>query len=99
LKEAAPVYARFVTDGGDMTAHFWKWMHGEDPKTASRAYIANARALPARIDTLTGERRRAAEAFLLDKPNGVRGRLRLSGSNREADLASWQTRVASWRPA
>jgi len=72
LTEAAPVYARFVTDGGDMTAHFWKWMHGEDPKTAPRAYIAIARALLARIDTLTGERRRAAEAFLLDAGYGPR---------------------------
>src|SRR5687767_2270920 len=72
LKEAAPVFARFVTDGGDMTAHFWKWMHGADPKTATRAYIAIARALLARIDTLTGERRRAAEAFLLDPGYGPR---------------------------
>lgn len=72
LKEAAPVFARFVTDGGDMTAHFWKWTHGDDPKTAPRAYIAIARALLVRIDTLTGERRRAAEAFLLDAGYGPR---------------------------
>jgi hypothetical protein len=72
LKEAAPVYARFVTDGGDMTAHFWKWMHGDDAKTAPRAYIAIARELLARIDTLAGERRRAAEAFLLDAGYGPR---------------------------
>ena len=72
LKEAAPVFARFVTDGGDMTAHFWKWMHGQDPKTAPRAYIAIARALLAQVDSLTGERRRAAEAFLLDAGIGPR---------------------------
>ena len=72
LKEAAPVYARFVTDGGDMTAHFWKWTHGDDPKTAPRAYLAIARALLTRIDTLAGDRRRAAEAFLLDPGYGPR---------------------------
>lgn len=72
LKEAAPVFAQFVTDGGDMTPHFWKWMHGQDPKTAPRVYIAIARALLARIDSLTGERRRAAEAFLLDAGYGPR---------------------------
>jgi hypothetical protein len=72
LKEAAPVIARFVTNGGDMTAHFWKWTHGDNPKTAPRAYIAIARALLAQIDTLTGERRRAAEAFLLDAGHGPR---------------------------
>jgi hypothetical protein len=72
LKEAAPVFARFVTEGGDMTAHFWKWTHGDTPKTAPRAYIAIARALLARIDSLSGERRRAAEAFLLDAGFGPR---------------------------
>lgn len=72
LQEAAPVFARFVVDGGDMTAHFWKWTHGQDPKTAPRAYIAVARALLAQIETLTGERRRAAEAFLLDPGYGPR---------------------------
>ena len=71
LTEAAPVFARFVTDGGDMTAHFWKWTHGDNPKTAPRAYIAIARALLVRIDSLTGERRRAAEAFLLDPGFGT----------------------------
>jgi hypothetical protein len=68
--EAAPAFARFVAAGGDMTAHFWKWAHGEDPKTAIRAYIAIARRLLARIDTLAGEPRRRAEAFLIDAGHG-----------------------------
>jgi hypothetical protein len=72
LKEAAPVFARFVTDGGDMTAHFWKWTHSDNPKTATRVYVAIARALLVQIDSLTGERRRAAEQFLLDAGSGPR---------------------------
>jgi hypothetical protein len=55
-----------VERGGDMTAYFWKWLHGDDPKTAMRAYIAIGRALLADIDRLTGEPRRRAEAFLVD---------------------------------
>src|SRR4051794_32865525 len=64
-KEAAPAFARFVTGGGDMTAYFGKGLHGADDKAAPRAYVAIARELLARIDTLTGEPRRRAEAFLV----------------------------------
>ena len=69
-RDGAPAFARFVTRGGDMTAYFCKWLHGDDPKTAARAYIAIARALLADIDTLTGEPRRRAEAFLVDAGAG-----------------------------
>jgi len=71
-QEAAPVFARFVIGGGDMTAYFWQWLHGDDPKTATRAYIAISRALLGQIDGLDGQRRRAAEAFLLDDSFGQR---------------------------
>jgi hypothetical protein len=46
--------------------YFWTWLHGDDPKTAARAYIAIARALLADIDALTGEPRRRAEGFVVD---------------------------------
>ena len=65
-RSAAPAFARFVTRGGDMTAYFWKWLHGDDPHVAVRVYTAIARALIADIDTLTGEPRRRAEAYLVD---------------------------------
>jgi hypothetical protein len=64
-KEAAPVFAAFVADGGDMTGYFWSWMHGGDDKRAPRMYIAISRELLARIDSLSGEPRRRAEALLL----------------------------------
>ncbi len=65
-RSAAPAFARLVTRGGDMTAYFWKWLHGDDPNVAVRVYIAIARALIADIDTLTDEPRRRAEAYLVD---------------------------------
>jgi len=64
-KEAAAVFAAFVTDGGDMTAYFWSWMHRGDDKVAPRMYIAISRDLLARIDALSGEPRRRAEALLI----------------------------------
>jgi len=64
-KEAAPVFAAFVTGGGDMTAYFWSWMHRGDDKLAPRMYIAISRELLARIDSLSGEPRRRAEALLV----------------------------------
>ena len=64
-KEAAPVFATFVTDGGDMTAYFWSWMHRGDDKLAPRMYVAISRELLARIDSLAGEPRRRAEALLV----------------------------------
>jgi len=64
-KEAAPVFAAFVTGGGDMTGYFWSWMHRGDDKLAPRLYIAISRELLVRIDSLSGEPRRRAEALLM----------------------------------
>ena len=63
--QGARAFARYVTDGGDMTAYFWKLTHGNDPSLAPRAYISIAHELLAHIDTLTGVRRQRAEAFLI----------------------------------
>jgi hypothetical protein len=61
---AAPAFARFVLNGGDMTGFFWSWLHGADSRTAMRMYIAIAEVLLARLNTLTPVERERAQAFL-----------------------------------
>jgi hypothetical protein len=61
---AAPVFARFVVDGGDMTAFFFSWTHAGDPRTAIRMYIAIAEVLLSRLPALMPAERDRAQAFL-----------------------------------
>jgi hypothetical protein len=61
---AAPVFARFVLNGGDMTGFFFSWTHAEDPRTAIRMYIAIAEVLLLQLPTLMPAERDRAQAFL-----------------------------------
>lgn len=61
---AAPVFARFIVDGGDMTGFFFSWTHAADPRTAIRMYIAIAEVLLSELGTLTPAERDRAQQFL-----------------------------------